>query len=413
MLRPFQRLTLAACLAATAVAVLSADASGGQRRQAASATARAAGAETTFALSLLDRLAPVGGNVIYSPYSIDVALAMADAGAAGQTAAQIDRVLAAPSHAAASADAAALVQALAAARGSEPGAPTLRSADALWTQTGLALEHPFVATLGEFGAPPRSTDFAAAPQTALAAINAWVAAHTSGLIPALLGPGAVSSQTAFVLANAIYLKAHWSSPFAPSLTAPGPFHLTGGQVVRVPFMHQQDTTYGYAQGNGYQAVDLPYRSSTLSLLAILPHGSLAGFEHSLNADTLAAVVTALKPHAVTLAMPKIDLSSQIDLDQPLELLGMRDAFGPAADFSALTRQRALNISLVEHAAVLKVDEQGTVAAGATAIVGPTAVERPPVGVVTVAFDHPFLLVLRDDASGTILFVARVADPSRS
>ena len=395
-------------IGALALATLSLAAPGGY----AAPGPAAGGAESAFALSLLDRLAGPG-NLVYSPYSIYTALAMVDAGAAGQTASQIDHVLAATSHGAAIGDGAALQRAIAAATHGGPQAPTLETANALWTQSGVAFEQPFISTLSDrFGAPPQSTDFAASPAAATAAINAWVAKHTNELIRALLAPGSIGPQTTFVLANAIYLKARWESPFALSLTQPGPFTTEAGTVERVPFMNQQDTMYRYGAGTGYQALALPYSSSSLSLLAILPRGqTLSALERGLTPHSLAAIVATLAPHEVTLALPKLDLSTQADLDGPLSALGMRDAFGPGADFSAMTKQRALDISLVEHAADLKLDEQGTVAAGATVVVGPTAIARPPAGIVTLRFDHPFLLLLRDDASGAILFVAQVANPS--
>ena len=183
---------------------------------AASATARA---ENAFALALLPRVAG-SGNVVYSPYSIDTALTMADAGARGKTATQIDRLLGAASPGTAAANAAALRSAV----GSDvsdgtPDAPTLEVANALWTQQGVALQSPFVTTLtGAFDAPPQAADFADAPVTARQTINAWVAAQTANLIPNLLPHGSIGTATVVVLANAIYLKANWAAPFDADLT---------------------------------------------------------------------------------------------------------------------------------------------------------------------------------------------------
>ncbi|HEX2703331.1 MAG TPA: serpin family protein, partial [Solirubrobacteraceae bacterium] len=347
-------------------------------------------------------------------YSIDVALTMADAGAAGQTASQVAHVLGAPAAGAAVADAASLRRALARAVGSGSNAPTLDVANALWTQSGLALQPPFVSTLtNDFGAPPESTNFASDPAAALRAINSWVSEHTDALIPALLGPGSITPQTAFVLANAIYLKAHWQNPFAASSTQPAAFTTPDGSVVRVPFMNEHGVTYDYAGGENYQAVELPYSSSSLSLLAILPRGTtLAHFERGLGANVLATIVHHLGPQSVNLSMPKLDLSSQEELNGPLQKLGMTDAFGPAADFRGVTTQRSLYISLVEHAAVLKVDEQGTVAAGASAVISPTTAVPVPREPVSVILNRPYLMLLRDDASGNILFVARVDNPAQ-
>jgi serpin B len=372
----------------------------------------AAGAENSFALDLLRLLG--GGNVVFSPYSVDTALTMAGAGAKGQTGAQIDHVLGASSAAEASANAATLRQAVgAAAPSGAAGAPTLELANALWIQTGVALANPFVKTLTDtFAAPPQDTNFRGAPDAARQAINAWVSEHTARLIEDLLPEGSLSPATVFVLANAIYLKANWATPFDARLTHAAPFTTSSGQSVSVPFMSAPDTAFPYAAASDYQAVDLPYRSSSLSLLAILPRGkSLAALQRGLNAASLASLVAALRTREVNLLMPKLHLHTQTSLNGPLQTLGMTDAFGPAADFRGITTQVPLQISLVEHAADLKVDEQGTVAAAATGIVGPTAIARPPGPPVTVDLDRPYLLLLREDGSGAILFVARVADPS--
>jgi serpin B len=381
---------------------------------AAAQPAAAGSAETTFALALLKVLGG-NGNVVYSPYSVDVALTMADAGAIGQTASQVAHVLGAPSADDAVDDAAALRSALSSAVGSGSNAPTLDVANALWTQSGLVLRQPFFTTLtDDFGAPPRSTNFAADPAAALEAINAWVSQHTDALIPSLLGPGSITPQTAFVLANAIYLKAHWQTPFLTSLTTPAAFKTAAGNIVHVPFLNQRDVTYAYGSSADYQAVELPYSSSSLSLLAILPRrATLAQFERGLSARVLTGIVERMAARSVDLSMPKLDLSSQEDLNGPLQKLGMTDAFGPAADFRGVTTQRSLYISLVEHAAVLKIDEQGTVAAGATAVISPTTAVPVPRKPVSLILNRPYLLLLRDDGAGNVLFVARVDNPAQS
>lgn len=395
-----------ACAVAAGVASAGAGAAGAP-------AAAAADAENAFALSLLGQLGG-SGNVVYSPYSVDTALTMVDAGAAGPTAAQINHVLGAASSAAATSNATALrgaVQDAAAGAGTD-NAPMLELANALWTQQGVTLQTPFVATLtNAFGAPPQATDFSGAPQAARQTINGWVSRHTAGLIPNLLPQGSVSAATVFVLANAIYLKAHWASPFDVQLTHTAPFTTASGTTVSAQFMSANDTAYPYASAAHFQAVDLPYRSSTLSLLAILPTGeSLARFSTTFNAGALRSLVAALRLRRVNLRMPKIHLHTQTTLNAPLEALGIHDAFGAAANFSGITTQAPLQISLVEHAADLEIDEQGTVAAAATGIVGPTAIAMPPGLPVTMNLDRPYLLLLREDSSGAILFVARVANP---
>jgi serpin B len=395
-----------ACALAAGVASASAGTTG--------APTAAADAENAFALSLLGQLGG-SGNVVYSPYSVDTALTMVNAGAAGPTATQINHVLGAPSRAAASSNATALrgaVQAAAAGTGTDH-APTLELANALWTQQGVTLHTPFVMTLtNAFGAPPQATDFHGAPQAALQTINSWVSRYTAGLIPNLLPQGSVSEATVFVLANAIYLKAHWASPFDVQLTHAAPFTTASGSSVSAQFMTANDTAYRYAAAAHFQAVDLPYQASSLSLLAILPTGeSLGRFSSTFDASALRSLVSSLRLRRVNLRMPKIHLHTQTALNAPLEALGMRDAFGATANFSGITTQAPLQISLVEHAADLKVDEQGTVAAAATGIVGPTAIALPPGLPVTIDLDRPYLLLLREDSSGAILFVARVVNPA--
>lgn len=391
------------------LAFAAAEAAGASSPQATAA----AQSENGFALSLLDHLGATG-NLVFSPYSVDTALTMVDSGARGSTAAQIDHLLGAPTSAAAAADAGALRTALAAALDSGAGgAPTLETANALWTQKGIALGEPFGATLtAEFGAPPRATDFGHAPEIARQTINAWVSQRTQSLIQNLLPQGSVTPQTVFVLANAIYLKANWAMPFGQQLTHAAPFATATGRPVSARFMTANNAAFKYASGVHFQAVDLPYQSSTLSLLAILPSGeSLAKLTSTLDAATLRALVGTLRLRRVDLRMPKIHVHTQTPLNRPLAALGMTAAFGPAADFRGITTQVPLNISLVEHAADLKVDEQGTVAAAATGVVGPTARRLPSGKLVTVNLDHPYLLLLREDTSGAILFVARVADPT--
>jgi serpin B len=405
----------AGAIAAAAALVLAvAVASGSSAATASPSASAAANAENGFALALLPRLAGKG-NVVFSPYSIDAALTMAAAGARGATAAQLDRVLGASDTSAAVADAGALRRAMTAAVGSGQGAPTLDVANALWTQTGLSLGAPFVATLtDDFGAPPQATDFSAAPQAALAAINGWVSRHTAGIIPAVLSPGSITPATRFVLANAIYLKALWATQFDAAATRPGPFTTATGARVTVPFMSARAVTYPYATGHGWIAVDLPYRSSSLSLLAVLPVAqTLTSLERSLTAPLLAELARALTPRSVDLLIPRFTLRTQTSLNAALEALGVRAAFLPSADFRGITTAVPLAIALVEHAAYLKLDEQGTVAAGATVIVGPTAVARPVSPAITIDLDHPFLVLLRDDRSGAVLFAGAVANPGGS
>jgi serpin B len=366
-----------------------------------------------LALALLGRLGG-SGNAVLSPYSIETALAMVDQGAAGTTAQQLAGVLGTPDAAALAASNGALAARLTTSGGRTRAAPRLDVADALWLQSGLSLERRFRSTLAaSFGAPPQTADFAAAPEAARAAVNAWVAAHTARLIRDLMPEGSITAQTSLVLANAIHLEARWAQPFQHSLTAPGWFHPDGGaRRVQVPFMTQgAPATLPYGHGPGWRAIELPYRDSTLSMLAILPRpGTLRAFERTLTPTALTRIERSLVAVPVAFHMPKLSLGIHADLIPALSALGMPIAFTDAADFSRIVPHITLKIQAVEHGAVLRVDEAGTVAAAATGIsLEPTSAQLPG---ATLTLDHPFLLVLRDRATGAILFAARVADPAR-
>jgi serpin B len=179
-----------------------------------------------------------------------------------------------------------------------------------------------------------------------------------------------------------------------------------------PFMTQAPTEFGYAQAPDYVAIDLPYLGSDLGMLLVMPRGgTLARFEAGLTAAQLGAIAQALAPRRVKLSMPRFELVAHRSLNEALSALGMPVAFSDSADFSGITAQEPLKIATVEHGADLKVTEQGTVAAAATGIVAePTA--AAPSATMRVTLDHPFLLFLRDERSGAILFAGRVADPTQ-
>lgn len=371
----------------------------------------AAQATDGLAIALMERLGQTGGNVIFSPYSIETALSMVETGAAGSTATEIAHVLHTSDPAAVASGLAALDARLTAAARSR-GAPQVHLASSLWVQSGLALKRPFTAGLAAlFGAPPQAVDFAGSPDAARESINGWVAARTAHLIPTLFPAGTITAQTALVLANAIYLAAHWTYPFTPGETARGPFYPSTGPPVRVPFMTQTPVELGYVDGHGYRAVDLPYLHSSLSMLLIMPAtGTVARFEHSLTARSLTRIGQALRPTRLGLHLPRLHLSFRASLEPVLSELGMPVAFTDAADLSGITNMTALKLSAVEHAADLRLDEQGTVAAAATGIsIEPTAVAPAPA--TMFALDHPFLLFLRDNRTGAILFAGQVTNPA--
>ncbi len=374
-----------------------------------------AAALNAFGLDLYERLAAGGdGNLVMSPASIAVALSMARAGARGTTADEMDVVLHGRGADASAAGLAALDSALNARTGrfadmsGEPHDVTLRIVNAPFAQRGLALEQPYLEALGgRFGAGLRLVDYRAAPDQARLAINRWVGEQTEQRISELLAAGSIDSTTRLVLANAIYLKAAWQWPFADDGTAPGPFTLPDGSSVDAPLM-KGGGKLPYAARDGWQAVQLPYVGEKLALLVILPD-DLARFERGLDEPLLAGVVDALEVRDVSLTMPRFSAESKVELGTVLADLGMPTAFSDRADFSGITTEEALFISAVVHQANIDVDEKGTEAAAATAVV--MAASAAPGSPVALTVDRPFVFALRDLETGAVLFLGRITNPA--
>ena len=398
-----------------------------------------------------------GQNAVISPTSIALALGMALPGAKGATAAQMDAVLGTSGWSAYGPGLNALEQALAsrdAAWTDETGehALALSIANAAYAQAGWAIEQPYLdAIKAAFGAGLRLSDFAADPDAARAAINAWVKEQTAGRIPQLLSPADITALTRLVLVNAMYLKAGWEAPFIEMLTAPASFTRLDGSTVKVPTMHTMGGEGGgmrpipYASGTGWQAVELRYRGgpgfddAPLAMTLVLPT-DLAAFEQHLTASQLERITSALEaqrasfdtfipcpwakprdhpscyPYALQLSLPRFSIETRADLKAPLQALGMPLAFDPAgADFTGIHVSQGggdrLFVSQVVHQANIDVDEQGTEAAAATAVIGGTGGGPGAAREITLRLDHPFLFFVRDLATGAVLFMGQVTDPS--
>ncbi len=378
--------------------------------------ASAGAAVNAFGLDLYRAVADANGagNVVISPASIALALAMARAGARGQTATEMDGVLrdlASDGHAG---WVAALDAALNARTGTfqdlmgDPQQVTLRVVNAPFAQRGLALEPAYLDALASrFGAGLRLVDYVHAAEAARTLINGWVAGETQQRIPELLARGAIDDKTRLVLVNAIYLKAAWQTPFMTEATANAPFARPDGSSVDVPMMRNQDE-YPYAFGDGWQAVELPYVGGQLAMLVIVPD-DLTAFSRSLDGDSLAAIVGNLASAQVNLGLPRFGAETQAELGPVLASLGMPTAFTDEADFGGITTQEALAISAVIHQANIDVDEAGTEAAAATAVtMRATGIAADP---VSLTVDRPFLFALRDLQTGAIVFLGRIVDPS--
>jgi serpin B len=366
-------------------------------------------ATEAFGLDLLAAQRP--GNVVLSPDSVATALAMTGTGASGRTAAQIAETLHLRGPAAFKAignlQRTIAAEQAAAAEG-DPKAPTLEMANGLFLQQGFPLGPAFLSGLQRhFGAAPETVDFAGNLSGSREAINSWVSDRTKGIIPELFG--SLPAETRLVLANAIYLKAAWRYPFERRDTRPAPFYSPAGST-QAEFMHQLERLR-YGSGRGYKAVELPYRASTLSLLVVLPRkGSLVALQRRLGGGGLARVARNLSPEMVDLSLPRFHLTTKVSLGATLKSLGMPLAFSDDADFSRMTTAERLKIGLVEHAADLAIDEEGTVAAAATGV-GVVAVSGPPPATATFNANRPFLFFVRDSSTGAVLFAGRLTSPA--
>jgi serpin B len=371
--------------------------------------AELAAGNNAFAFDLYQALRGEAGNLFYSPYSVSAALAMTYAGAAGDTASQMaatlhyslppDRL-----HPAFNALDLALT-----APAVNTATFTLNLANSVWAQDGFPFEPAFLDTLAvNYGAGLRLVDFITQTEQSRQTINRWVSDETEQKIPELLKPDTLTSYTRLVLANAIYFHGLWLAPFNPG-SPEGAFTLLSGEVISVTMMGRRAETL-YAAGADYQAVALPYQGGRAEMLVIVPAaGSFEGFEAGLSAERLAEITAALAPKAVKLYLPRFAFGSELDLAETLSALGMPNAFDEQrADFSGMSpeaRPQGLHLSHVVHQALVAVDELGTEAAAATGVVA-EIVSMPEV----VSADRPFVFVIWDRPTNTILFVGRVLDP---
>ncbi|MDT8898935.1 serpin family protein [Thermanaerothrix sp. 4228-RoL] len=369
---------------------------------------------TAFALDLYQHLRDEAGNLFYSPYSITLALAMTYAGAAGQTAEAMAQTLhfTLPPEQLHSA-----LNALNQRLTTPPTPPNpeeppfeLHIANALWGQKDEPFRSAFLDLLAEnYNAGLQTLDFTANPEGARQRINAWVAEQTRDKIRDLLQKGDITPQTRLVLTNAIYFKAAWRYPFKPEETQEGEFTLLNGQKVRVPMMHL-NKELAYAEGKGYQAAALPYAGGDYEMVLIVPTtGQFKAFEQALTPSYLNEILARLEPTQLDLSMPRFTYDARLSLRTTLKDMGMKIAFDPEqADFTAMSEYPGLYIGNVVHKGFVAVDEAGTEAAAATAVI----MERTsmPARSATLRVDRPFIFLIRDHQSGSILFIGRVLQP---
>jgi serpin B len=365
---------------------------------------------TAFASDLYQLLRQKSdGNLFFSPHSISLALAMTYAGARGETEQQMAVAMRyglpqARLHPA--------INALDATLSEQDDAESfeLHIANAIWGQQGYQFLPAFLDTLAEnYGAGIREVDFVSATEAARKTINDWISDQTKDRIRDLIPQGALDNLTRLVLTNAIYFNGKWALPFDRIDTYDGPFTLPDGSTVTVPLM-TQTAGFRYAAGDNYQAIQLPYRDSSMSMLLILPEiDDFATVEAGFSPALLDEIAGNLAREQVHLVLPKYTFQSEINLSQALMELGMPVAFSESADFSGMTGNRELSISEVLHKAFVKVDEEGTEAAAATGVVMRLTSLNP--SVIQMRLDHPFLFMIQDNHSGTVLFLGRVLNPA--
>jgi serpin B len=330
-------------------------------------------------------------NLVVSPVSVSLVLQMVGAGAAGETAAQITKVLHLPA-------------------GARPRLPAfdhtdLRVSNTAWAQRGLELKPGYRDALRDrFDTSLREADFTGDPNGSRQRINQTVADQTAGKITDLFPPDSITIDTRLALTNALHLEADWAREFPVDDTRDAPFTRGDGSTVTVPMMHLDMAELGYAEGPGYQVVTLPYRGGKLAFSVIVP-----AVVDTVRAKGLAAVLDKVRPATVTLAMPRFTARSALDLSETLQAAGMPAAFSTAADFSGITDDADLYIDSVQHKTFVRVDEKGTEAAAASGA-DAQAVSAPVARTVTV--DRPFLFVITDTTTGAPLFLGRISDPTR-
>ena len=363
-----------------------------------------------FAVDLYRSLDSHEGNIFFSPFSISAALAMTYAGARGETQTQMATTLRFPQ------DPVKVHSTFAALNQRFNDGDTARRyqlsvANALWGEKSIDFRGDFVETLRtSYGANLNRLDFSNAPDESRLKINAWVEKQTRDKIHDLLTAGSITNRDRLVLTNAIYFKGDWENQFKKSLSALAPFFRFNESQSNAVLMHQTGS-FKYLEMDGYQLLDMPYAGGELSMSILLPKSKdgLGQLEHSLNGGMLTP--TGLTTRKVEVYIPKFKLEQTFELNSTLAKLGMSSAFSEAADFSGLDGKRDLNLSLVIHKAFVDVDERGTEAAAATGVVATLASARPQKEEIPVfRADHPFIFLIRDNRSDSILFIGRIVNP---
>ncbi|MBW4617986.1 MAG: serpin family protein [Cyanosarcina radialis HA8281-LM2] len=364
---------------------------------------------TAFGLDLYKQLLKTAGNLLFSPYSISVALAMTYAGTRGETERQMARVLhfsseqLHPLFAAIEAE-------LKSAR--QSGGTLVRSANSLYPDAKYPFLETFLTLVKKYyGVEITAVDYRNNPEGARHTINEWVAENTEGKITELISKGVITVLTRLVLVNAIYFKGNWTSQFEPSWTKPAPFWVASDRAIQVPMM-QQTQTFGYKETEDLQVLELPYVGDGLSMVILLPRQreGLTNLESKFTLENVDRWTSQLRPREVMVSLPRFTIQCPFRLDDTLKAMGMKDAFSSEkANFSGLDgRVNELYIGAVCHQAFIDVNEEGSEAAAATAVVIVTKSLPPPPRIF--AADRPFIFLIREQHTRSVLFLGRLVMP---
>ncbi len=371
-----------------------------------------------FAFDIYKQITSEDSNLIFSPYSISIALAMTYAGAGGQTAEEMAQAL----HFTLSQDRlhpafyglAVELENRIRWEKAEPGQTfQLTVANSLWGQSGFHFEQDFLDVLAlNYGAGMRMVDYKRDTEGARRAINDWVDRSTNQKIKEIIPKGILDSYTRLVLANAVYFQGAWFTPFEPGATITAPFHPMDGSDVDVPMMRMSKKFSGML-GDGFRVLRLPYVNQSYSMWIILPdRGRFRDIESQLDDEFWASIRNRKSKAFVDISFPKFKFEYSPEMTNELMALGMNAAFDPKrADFTGMSQEGGLYISYVLHKAVISVNEKGTEAAASTAVVVQYLAPEPTPIVMEFNMDRPFIFLICEDVTGTILFLGRVTNPA--
>lgn len=368
-------------------------------------------AANQFAFELYGQYKKTNGNVFFSPYSISSALEMTYEGARGKTASEMQSVF----HF--SADPSVRIPSFAKLYSQinpQNASYQLSTANALWAQKDYPFDPNYTKTIETYyGGKTTNVDFVGNTEDARQTINSWVSSKTADKIPELFVKGTLDQSTRLVLTNAVYFKGKWETPFQAGFTQQKDFTTMAQSTVQCSMMNNLDQ-YSYAETSDYQAIELPYEKNDLSMIVILPKpGKIGAVENNISIGTFSAIKKSLNSESVNVSLPKFKFDTVYNMNDSLSKMGMPTAFSEAADFSGMTGNRDLYISLVVHKAYVDVNEEGTEAAAATGVV----MDKQSVMIETQQpkifnADHPFIFAIVHNATGSILFLGKINDPTK-